>query len=75
LINTTTANGRLVSGIFAALAEFERALIVEQTKAGLTAARVRGRNGGAPFKLTPAKLHLLQALDGKTGNKGGRSLR
>ncbi len=43
----TTAAGRLVFGIFAALAEFERELIRERTLAGLTAARARGRKGGA----------------------------
>jgi DNA invertase Pin-like site-specific DNA recombinase len=42
-MDTTTANGRLVFGIFAALAEFEAALIRERTQAGLTAARARGR--------------------------------
>ena len=60
-IDTTTANGRLVFGIFAALAEFERELISERTKAGLEAARARGRNGGRPFKMTSAKLKLAQA--------------
>lgn len=69
LIDTSTANGRLVFGIFAALAEFERALIVERTKAGLAAARARGRNGGAPFKMTPAKLRLAQAAMGKPETK------
>ncbi|TIL49585.1 recombinase family protein [Mesorhizobium sp.] len=68
-INTTTANGRLVFGIFAALAEFERALIIERTKAGLEAARARGRNGGRPFKMTPAKLRLAQASMGKPETK------
>ena len=53
-IDTTTANGRLVFGIFAALAEFERELIVERTKAGLASARARGRNGGRKPKMTPA---------------------
>ena len=38
-IDTTTSHGRLVFGMFAALAEFERELIVERTKAGLAAAR------------------------------------
>ncbi len=60
-IDTTAANGRLVFGIFAALAEFERELIVERTMAGLQAARARGRNGGRPFKMTSAKLRLAQA--------------
>ena len=64
-IDTTTANGRLIFGIFAALAEFERELIVERTKAGLAAARARGRKGGRPFKMTPAKLRLVQAAMGK----------
>jgi DNA invertase Pin-like site-specific DNA recombinase len=50
-IDTTTANGRLVFGIFAALAEFERELIRERTQAGLAAARARGRKGGRPRKM------------------------
>ena len=50
-IDTTTANGRLVFGIFAALAEFERELIAERTRAGLAAARARGRMGGRPRKM------------------------
>src|SRR5690625_4019905 len=54
-IDTTTASGKLVFGIFAALAEFERELISERTKAGLAAARARGRKGGRPYKMTPAK--------------------
>ena len=64
-IDTTTPNGRLVFAIFAGLAEFERELIVERTKAGLAAARARGRKGGRPFKMTPAKLRLAQAAMGK----------
>lgn len=60
-IDTTTASGKLVFGIFAALAEFERELIVERTKAGLLAARSRGRRGGRPYKMTPAKLRLACA--------------
>lgn len=60
-IDTTTAAGKLVFGIFAALAEFERELIIERTKAGLLAARARGRQGGRPYKMTPAKLRLARA--------------
>jgi DNA invertase Pin-like site-specific DNA recombinase len=45
-IETSTAAGRLVFHVFAALAEFERRLMVERTKAGLDAARARGRKGG-----------------------------
>ena len=70
-IDTTTSNGRLMFGFFAALAEFERELIVERTKAGLASARARGRHGGRPFKMTPAKLRLAQAAMGKAGTQVG----
>lgn len=70
-VDTTTANGRLVFGIFAALAEFERELIVERTKAGLASARARGRNGGRPYKMTAAKLRLAQATMGQRETKVG----
>ena len=55
-IDTTSPEGQLVFGIFSALAEFERELIRERTRAGLTAARARGRLGGRRFKLTPTEL-------------------
>ena len=64
-IDTTTASGKLVFGIFAALAEFERALISERTIAGLAAARARGRSGGRPFKMTSAKIRLAMAAMGQ----------
>jgi DNA invertase Pin-like site-specific DNA recombinase len=55
-IDTTTASGRMVFGIFATLAEFERDLIRERTMAGLAAARARGRKGGRnPSGTVPAK--------------------
>ena len=65
-IDTTTSQGKLVFGIFAALAEFERDLIVERTNAGLASARARGRKGGARYKMTPAKLRLAIASMGTT---------
>lgn len=68
-IDTTTAAGKLVFGIFAALAEFERALISERTVAGLASARARGRKGGRPFKMTPAKLRLAMAAMGQPETK------
>ena len=70
-IDTTTANGRLVFAIFAGLAEFERELIVERTRAGLEAARARGRHGGRPYKMTPAKLRLARAAMGQPETKVG----
>ena len=60
-IDTTTANGRLVFGIFAALAEFERELIRERTNAGLAAARARGRKGGRPRKMDLKTLKIAMA--------------
>jgi DNA invertase Pin-like site-specific DNA recombinase len=60
-IDTTTPNGRLVFGLFAALAEFERELIVERTNAGLAAARARGRMGGRPRKVDAATLKMAAA--------------
>ncbi|PAX08970.1 recombinase family protein [Sphingomonas lenta] len=68
-IDTATANGRLMFAFFAALAEFERELIVERTQAGLASARARGRHGGRPFKMTAAKLRLAQAAMGKPETK------
>ena len=64
-IDTTTAAGKLVFGIFAALAEFERELISERTVAGLVSARARGRKGGRPFKMTAAKVRLAMAAMGQ----------
>lgn len=59
-IDTTTSAGRMIFGIFATLAEFERDLIRERTMVGLVAARARGRKGGRKFALTKAQVRLLQ---------------
>ena len=53
IIDTTTAHGKLIFGMFALMAEYEAALIKERTTAGLAAARARGRNGGRRPKMTP----------------------
>lgn len=63
-INTTTPGGKLIFHIFGALAEFERNLIRERTMAGLSAARDRGRVGGRPSSLTPAKKRLATKMKG-----------
>ena len=61
-LDTTTAAGRLTLHIFAALAEFERALVLERTRAGLEAARARGRLGGRPTMMSAEKLAAARAL-------------
>ena len=60
-IDTTTAAGRLLFGIFAALAEFESELIRERTIAGLQAVRARGRKGGRKPALTKTQVRTIQA--------------
>ncbi len=57
-INTTTPEGKLIFAVFAALAEFEHDLIVERTKAGLAAARARGKRGGRKFALNKRQIQL-----------------
>jgi DNA invertase Pin-like site-specific DNA recombinase len=63
-IDTTTNSGRLIFHIFAALAEFERGLIIERTMAGLDTARANGKVGGRRPALTPTRAKLaLHMLD------------
>ena len=65
-IDTTTAGGRLVFHIMGALAEFERDLIQERTRAGLRAAKKRGKRLGRPPALTPAQIaHAKAAISAK----------
>jgi DNA invertase Pin-like site-specific DNA recombinase len=68
-IDTTTASGELIFNIFSSLAQFERRLIQERTRAGLEAARARGRNGGRqkventhPKVLMAKKMHQDHAM-------------
>jgi DNA invertase Pin-like site-specific DNA recombinase len=67
-IDTTTSGGRLVFNIFASLAEFEREIIRERTKAGLTAARSRGKSGGRPKALTEKQVQMLRNLAADRSN-------
>lgn len=61
-IDTTTPGGKLIFHIFASLAEFERDIILERTKAGLAAARARGKVGGRPPALDHTDLAAAKAL-------------
>lgn len=70
-IDTLTGGGKLVFHVFGALAEFERDLIRERTRAGLQAARARGRKGGRPRVLDQRKLALAQSLHNDPENSPG----
>jgi DNA invertase Pin-like site-specific DNA recombinase len=70
-IDTMTSGAHLIVDIFAALAEFERDLVSQRTKAGLARARARGRKGGAPFKMTTAKLRLARVAMAQPDTKVG----
>jgi len=70
-IETTSSTSRLVFGIFATLAEFERDLIKERTLAGLAAARARGRTGGRPQLITRAKLRTALTMMADRNNVVG----
>jgi len=61
-IDTTTSGGKLIFHIFSALAEFERDLIRDRTKAGLQAARLRGRKGGRKPLLNKQQVERMMAL-------------
>lgn len=61
-IDTTTPAGRLLFGVLASLAAFERDLIRERTMAGLAAARARGKVGGRPTSMTADKLVVASRM-------------
>ncbi len=63
MIDTTTASGELVFNIFSALAQFERRLIQEHTRAGLSAARARGRKGGRkPIASSEPRVQMAKTM-------------
>lgn len=62
-IDTTSAHGKFTFHIFASLAEFERDIIRERTKAGLEAARARGRKGGRPTGLSKKAQHTAMLAE------------
>ena len=62
IVDTTTAHGKLVFGMFALMAEYEAAFIAERTNAGLKAARARGRKGGRKPKMTPELIDKAQRM-------------
>ena len=68
-IDTTSPAGKMIFGIFSSLAAYEADQNRERTMAGLAAARARGRKGGRPFTMTPAKVRLAQASMGKPETK------
>jgi DNA invertase Pin-like site-specific DNA recombinase len=61
-IDTTTSGGKLVFHIFGSLAEFEREIIRERTKAGLQSARARGRSGGRRKAMTEREVQMARDL-------------
>ncbi|GGH97618.1 recombinase family protein [Arthrobacter liuii] len=61
-LDTTSAHGKLIFDMFASLAEYERSRLSERTRAGLAAAKARGRLGGRPPAMTPAKLEAAKDL-------------
>ena len=61
-LDTTSAAGKMVFAVFAAVAQFERDLISERTRAGLKAARLRGHKGGRKPKMTPKQIKLAKVM-------------
>lgn len=61
-MDTATSGGKLIFHLFGAIAEFERNLIIERTKAGIASARLRGRLGGRKQSHSDAKIRSAQML-------------
>ncbi len=76
-LDTSTSGGRLVFSVFGAIAQFERELITERTRAGLAAAKAQGRVGGRPRTMTDANVEFARAqrTHGASWNDIAASLR
>ncbi len=76
-LDTSTSGGRLVFSVFGAIAQFERELITERTRAGLAAAKAQGRVGGRPPTMTEANVAFArdQRTQGASWNDIAASLR
>lgn len=72
-VDTTTIEGRMMFGMLAVLAEFQRELIIANTRDGLAAARARGRVGGRKPALTPKQAGVAREMYAKTGADGKRA--
>jgi DNA invertase Pin-like site-specific DNA recombinase len=74
-VDTTHPQGRMIFGILAVMAEFEREMISERTVAGMQAAKRRGRHVGRPPKLTPHKVaHARQLIADGTETQAGAAV-
>jgi DNA invertase Pin-like site-specific DNA recombinase len=75
-IDTKSAGGRLVFHIMGALAEFERSLIIERTKAGLAAAKRKGKRLGRRPSLSAAQIEHARTLiaSGESGSAVAKTL-
>lgn len=71
-IDTTTPEGRAMYGMFSVFAEFQRELIIANTRDGLAAARSRGRSGGRPKKLRGRQIQLARDLYAEMDGDGKR---
>lgn len=76
-LDFSSATGRLMLHIFGALAEFERQLTIERTKAGLAALKAKGKQLGQPKKMTPEKAKQAREMmkQGMTGSDIARRLK
>lgn len=73
-IDTTTATGKLIFHLFSAIAEFERNLTLERSRAGVLAAKARGRYAGRPRMASDKVLHMEALIDGGIGLEKSASM-